>query len=96
MGSRLCRPEPTRPPAVPNVEIVTATVGAIAPRLLDLGGAARYLAVSIWTVRVLLDAGRLARVRLPGAGMGDLRRVLLDREDLERLIAASRDPEPAA
>jgi excisionase family DNA binding protein len=66
----------------------------LAPRLLDLEGAARYLAVSVWTVRDLLDAGRLPRVRLPGAGTGGLRRVLLDREDLDHLVDQAKDPAP--
>jgi hypothetical protein len=83
----------TRPAATPKADApATAAVGGIAPRLLDLPAAAKYLGgVSVWTVRDLLDAGRLARVRLPGAGARDLRRVLLDREDLDRLIAQAKD-----
>jgi excisionase family DNA binding protein len=69
-------------------------VSMLAPRLLDLEGAAHYLAVSVWTIRDLLDAGRLPRVRLPGAGARDLRRVLLDREDLDRLVREAKDSAP--
>jgi hypothetical protein len=76
------------------VEIATAAVGAIAPRLLDLEGAARYLGgISTWSVRDLLDSGRLHRVRLPGVNGSDLRRVLLDVQELDALIAQSRDAE---
>jgi hypothetical protein len=84
----------TRPPAAPAVGIVTAAVGAIAPRLLDLEAAARYLGgISTWSVRDLLDSGRLHRVRLPGANGSDFRRVLLDVQELDALIAQSRDAE---
>ena len=88
----------TRLPATSKVEIATAAVGALAPRLLDLGGAARYLGgISTWSVRDLLDTGRLHRVRLPGAGTSDFRRVLIDVRELDALIAASKDdPEPTA
>ena len=64
---------------------------ATAPRLLDVAGAAAYLSVSSWTIRDLLAAGRLPRVRLPLAGDRECRRVLLDRADLDRLIDASKE-----
>jgi hypothetical protein len=38
-------------------------------------------------VRDLIAAGTLARVRIPLPNGGELRRVLLDREDLDRLVA---------
>jgi hypothetical protein len=59
----------------------------VAPRLLDLGGAAAYLAVSPWTVRDLEAAGTLKRVRVPTGG-GELRKLLFDRADLDRLVEA--------
>jgi excisionase family DNA binding protein len=59
----------------------------IEPRLVDLAGAARFLAVSQWTVRDLLAAGELRRVKLPCGG----RRVLLDLDDLRRLISACKE-----
>jgi excisionase family DNA binding protein len=56
----------------------------VAPRLLDLGGAAAYLAVSPWTVRDLEAAGTLKRVRVPTGGG----KLLFDRADLDRLVEA--------
>jgi hypothetical protein len=65
-----------------------APVPALCPsRLLDLDAAGAYLAVSSWTVRDLIAAGTLARVRIPLRNGGELRKVLLDREDLDRLVA---------
>lgn len=59
-----------------------------ASRLLDLPGAAAYLAVSPWTVRDLEAAGTLKRVRVPTAGGAELRKLLFDRVDLDRLVEA--------
>jgi hypothetical protein len=56
------------------------------PRLLDLAAAGAYLGVSPWTVRDLIAAGTLARVRIPLPNRGELRKVLLDREELDRLV----------
>jgi len=47
--------------------------------------ASRYLGVSAWTVRDLIERGTLPRVALPG-----VRRVLVDQRDLDRLVDASR------
>lgn len=66
-------------------------VALLAPRLLTVDGAAAYLAVSPWTVRDLIHAGALPRVRLPLPHGGELRKVLFDREDLDRLIARGKD-----
>ncbi len=57
-----------------------------APRLLTLQQAAEYLAVSYWTVRSWVEAGRLAAVRLPGDG----RLLRIERAALDRLIESSR------
>jgi hypothetical protein len=65
----------------------TAVPGVCPPRLLDLDAAGAYLAVSPWTVRDLIAAGILARVRIPLPNGGELRKVLLDREDLDQLVA---------
>jgi hypothetical protein len=54
---------------------------------LDLAGAAAYLALSPWTVRDLEAAGTLKRVRVPTAA-GELRKLLFDRADLDRLVEA--------
>src|SRR5262245_55515897 len=61
------------------------------PRLLDLAATASYLGVSGWTVRDLEAAGTLRRVRIPLAGQGEVRKLLFDRHDLDRLIEAWKD-----
>jgi hypothetical protein len=66
--------------------VVYKAVGHVAPRLLDLKGAAAYLGVSPWTIRDLEANGTLRRVNVP-LGMGkDLRKLLFDREDLDQLV----------
>jgi hypothetical protein len=67
---------------------------ALAPRVLDVDGSARYLSVSPWTIRDLYASGRLARVRLPLEGDRELRRLLFDVHDLDQLIEASKDRTP--
>jgi len=74
---------PTSGAAVPGV-------CPVQPRLLDLAGAAVYLSVSPWTLRDLEAAGHLARVRLPLPLGREVRKVLFDREDLDRLVAQSK------
>lgn len=66
-------------------------VAALIPRLLDLPATSAYLGVSAWTVRDLEAAGVLCRVRVPLPNGGELRKVLFDREDLDRLIAAWKE-----
>jgi excisionase family DNA binding protein len=61
--------------------------GTCPARLLTIDAAASYLSVSPWTVRDLLHAGTLQKVSVP-VGDRELRRVLLDRVDLDRLIEA--------
>lgn len=63
------------------------------PRLLDLRATAAYLGVSAWTVRDLDAAGVLRRVRVPLPNGGELRKLLFDRTDLDRLIEAWKDAE---
>jgi hypothetical protein len=63
----------------------------IVPRLLDLHGTASYLSVSEWTVRDLEACGILARVRVPLPNHGELRKILFDKEDLDRLIEAWKE-----
>jgi hypothetical protein len=64
----------------------------LAPRLLDTESAARYLGgVSVWALRDLEAAGHLPRVRLPLPGGRELRRILYDVTDLDRLIERSKD-----
>jgi hypothetical protein len=58
----------------------------VSPRLLDLSAAAGYLGLSPWTVRDLEGAGTLRRVRIPLPNGAELRKLLFDREDLDRLV----------
>ncbi len=66
-------------------------IQTIAPRLLDLRATAAYLGVSDWTVRDLDAAGVLPRVRVPLPNGGELRKLLFDRTDLDRLIEAWKE-----
>ncbi len=71
-----------------------AAVAVPAPRLLDLRAAGRYLGLSYWTVRDLVFAGALPTVKLPCPRAGDgraIRRVLIDRRDLDALIERHRE-----
>jgi hypothetical protein len=63
----------------------------IAPRLLNLDTAAAYLSMSPWTIRDLEAAGVLARVRVPLPQGGELRKLLFDKADLDRLIGTWKD-----
>jgi helix-turn-helix protein len=63
-----------------------------ARRLLNLEDAAAYLGVSPWTVRDLDAAGVLSRVRVPLPHGRELRKLLFDRAELDRLIEAWKDP----
>jgi hypothetical protein len=65
--------------------------GARTPRLLDLERAATYLGLSPWTVRELEAKGVLPRVRVPLPGGGELRKLLFDKADLDRLIESWKD-----
>lgn len=66
-------------------------VSPVTPRLLDLHGASAYLGLSEWTVRDLQHAGVLPRVRVPLPHQGELRKILFDRVDLDRLIEAWKE-----
>lgn len=59
---------------------------AIAPRLMGLEQAALYLGVSPWTLREWETREILRRVRIPLPNGRDLRKLLFDRADLDRLI----------
>src|SRR5689334_15940623 len=67
------------------------TVAPVSPRLLDLHTAAGYLGLSQWTVRELEAAGIVPRVRVPLPHAGELRKLLFDRTDLDRLIDSWKD-----
>ncbi|MEO7190069.1 MAG: helix-turn-helix domain-containing protein [Vicinamibacterales bacterium] len=71
---------------------------AVTPRLLSLKQAGEYLNVSAWTVRDWALAGRLPLIHLPAlrAREGDrpktsLRRVVIDRADLDAFIESLKD-----
>ena len=70
---------------------VQQTVVPVLPRLLDLPTAAAYLGLSPWTVRDLEAAGSLSRVRIPLPNAGELRKLLFDRMDLDRLIESWKE-----
>lgn len=70
----------------------TLPVRSTEPRLLDLAGAAGYLSVSPWTIRDLVANGTLCRVRVPLPNGGELRKVLIDRKDLDALIECWKEP----
>lgn len=57
-------------------------------RLLDLDQAAAYLGVSPWTVRDLEAGGTIRRVRVPLSNGRELRKLLFDKVELDRLIEA--------
>src|SRR5262249_33963163 len=71
-----------------------AVLSPISARLLDLATAAGYLGISPWTVRDLEAAGVLPRVRVPLPSGGELRKLVFDRDDLDRLIRAWKDARP--
>jgi len=59
-----------------------------AGRLLDLKQAASYTGLNYWHVRELALAGHIPVVRLPSSKnpSGEMRRILIDRIDLDALI----------
>lgn len=70
---------------------------AIAPRLVNLKQMAEYLGCSYWTARDYVLAGFIPVVNLPPLRPREgerprttLRRVLVDREDLDRFIEARK------
>lgn len=73
--------------SVPQVAISTGAprrakdAASRAPRLCGLPEAAFYLGVSRDTIRRMVWSGELRPVRLPG-----VRRVLVERDDLSRLV----------
>lgn len=59
------------------------TSGKTPGRLLGLKDAAAELGLSVWTLRDLIGSGRLKAVQPPG-----VRRIFIDRRDLDRAIEA--------
>jgi len=60
-------------------------------RLLDLDQTAQYLGISAWTVRDLVANGILRRVSIPVGGGRELRKLLFDKAELDRLIEAWKE-----
>jgi hypothetical protein len=64
------------------------------PRLLDLRAASAHSGIPLWTLRRLIWNGAIHVVRLPsldGREGKPMRRVLLDRADLDRWIDARKE-----
>ena len=55
-------------------------------RLFDLNSSARYLGISYWSIRTLINNGSLPAVRIG-------RRLLIDRRDIDRFIEANKSQE---
>jgi hypothetical protein len=69
----------------------SASLVTVAPALLSVADAGRYLGVSSRTVEGYVAAGLLAPVRLPSPRGGrHLGRVLLERAELDRLVEQAR------
>ncbi len=66
-------------------------VDPLTPRLLDLHSTAAYLGVSEWTVRDLEAGGLLKRICVPLPNQRELRKLLFDRADLDRLIESWKE-----
>jgi predicted site-specific integrase-resolvase len=74
-------------------------VELIVPRLLNLHQAAKYLGCSFWTVRDYVLQGLIPVVRLPplraraGARQRKvLRRIVIDRTDLDKFVETHKGP----
>jgi hypothetical protein len=76
----------------PKGRPLASEAGALlSPRLLDVHGLAAYLSVPEATVYDLSARGVLRRVRVPLPDGSELRKLLFDRDDVDRLIDAWKD-----
>jgi len=83
--------KPASPLAVPAISPLQAED---VPRVLNLRAGAAYLGISYWSLRDLVLAGHVPAVRLPCPRARDgrmMRRLLVDRRDLDALIERSRE-----
>ncbi len=60
-------------------------------RLMNANEAAKYLGLGYWTLRELIWSGAIPMVQLPNKKGGRLRRILVDKGDLDRLIERSKE-----
>ena len=61
------------------------------PRLMDMHTAAAYLSLSYWTVRGLVQSGKIETVEFPRADEAEpIRRVLIDRATLDEFVDGLR------
>jgi hypothetical protein len=73
------------------LERSSGDVVTVAPALLSVADAGRYLGVSARTIESYVAGGLVLPVRLPSPRGGrHLGRVLLERAELDRLVARSR------
>ena len=56
------------------------------PRLMDLQTGADYCSIGYWTLRGAVQRGLIPVVEWPGEDGEPIRRVLLDREDLDKFV----------
>jgi len=66
-------------------------VDPLTPRLLNLHSTAAYLGVSEWTVRDLEVGGLLKRICVPLPNQRELRKLLFDRADLDKVIESWKE-----
>ena len=67
-----------------------------AARLLNLRSAGIYLGLSYWTIRDLVFSGLIPTVKIPcprAVHGRSIRRILVDRNDLDRLIEQNKETE---
>jgi len=82
------RPRLTQKEPSPDVQLSKPETIA---RLLDIKASARYLGISTWTVRDLIANGTISRVLIPLGDGRDIRRLLVDRQQLDELVTRWRD-----
>lgn len=76
-------PRASRPSAGVAAPLRSDSNNQRSPRLLSIRAAAAELGVSSWTLRDLIASGKLRAVQPPG-----VRRIWLDRRDIDRAIEA--------
>lgn len=89
---RVTAPLPTRMNSGPEGHASVRQASALSPRLLSVAAAAAYLSLSEDIVLELLETGTFHRVTVPAPVTakrhgGAIRKVLLDREEIDRLVA---------